>query len=444
MKKLLFGLGICLILGMLLCYFTARSWARTQTLRAIESASGSEVQMRAFSMELWAGRVSLHEVILTPKEQTAPVEKVTVANASCQIRWTEWSSGIIPMEATLEDCSITLRQGDRIQFLKEHIRLPHQLTPPTAAVLDRSSEPRKSRIVLTALTAKNVTILGGTNQPALASGLNCAARRGMAGWHGELTAESLGLETLPLTHVQIEFSTETQGTRVAEFRCNLKEGTISGNGWCSNDGLISLDLQVNSLQLDSIAPTWFGNAISGMVSGSFTYNGDPICWQHGTIVGSFALTNGSLKLGAAAQMLSLLGGTTTRGALQLDSASATLTLTPEQWTLYQISMKKANLFEIEGQLSCDQAAKLKADLKLGISNQSPLSLGQSSSAAGQGEKLTWTPLQFEITPDQLWPGILSALLTPASAEPAQPAAQKPVLQEKAKAAVDAVMNILTR
>ena len=400
--------------------------------------------MRAFSMELWAGRVSLHEVVLTPKEQAAPVEKVTVANASCQIRWSEWSSGIIPMEATLEDCSVTLHQGDRIRFLKEHIRLPHQLMSSTAVTPDCSSEARKSRIVLTALTAKNVTILDGANQPALASGLNCAARRSMAGWHGELTAESLGLEALPLTHVQIGFSTETQGTRVAEFRCNLKEGTISGNGWCSNDGLTALDLQVNSFQLASIAPAWLGNAISGMVSGSFNYNGDPICWQHGTIAGSFALTNGSLKLGAASPILSMLSGTTTGGALRLDSASATLTLTPEQWTLSRISMKKSNLFEIEGQLSCGQAAKLKADLKLGVSNQSPLSLGQSSSAAGQGEKLTWTSVQFETTPDQLWPGILAALLSPASAEPTQPAAQKPAFQEKTKAAVDAVMNILSQ
>jgi hypothetical protein len=442
MKKLLLGLGICLILGISL-YFTARSWVRAQALRAIESATGTKIQTQAFDLNVLAGRVSLHEVILVPKEQSSPVEQMTVANASGQIRWSEWSSGIIPMEVTLEDCSVTLRQEDRIRFLKEHIRLLPPPTPVVSTTPDQSPEARKSRIVLTALTAKNITILGGTNQPALAGSVNCSARRSMAGWQGELTAESVGLEALPLTNVQIGFSTETQGTRVAEFRCNLNKGTISGNGWCSNDGLTALDLQVDSLQLTSIAPAWFGNAISGMVSGSFTYNGDPIRWQYGTIVGSFALKDGALKLRAASQMLSMLSGTTTSGALRLDSASATLTLTPEQWTLSQISMKKANLFEMEGQLSCNQEAKLIADLKLGVSSRFPFLPGQSSSTDGQGEKLKWTPLHFETTPDQLWQGILAALLTPASAEPAQ-STPKPALQEKAKAAVDGVMNILNR
>jgi hypothetical protein len=229
MKKLLLGLGICLILGMVLCYFTAKSWVRTQTLRAIESATGSEVQMRTFSMELLDGRVSLHEVILTPKEQAAPVEKVTVANASCQIRWSEWSSGIIPMEATIENCSVTLSQGDRIRFLKEHIRLPHQLMSSSSIAPDHSSETHKSKIVLTALTAKNVTILYGANQPALASGLNCAARRSMAGWHGDLTAESLGLEALPMTHVQIGFPPSPMEPDLNEGGCATTGSFFEGN-----------------------------------------------------------------------------------------------------------------------------------------------------------------------------------------------------------------------
>ena len=438
MKKLLLGIGICSILGIVL-YFAALSWARAQTLRAIEYATGAKVQVQAFSIQLFAGRVSLHEVILSPKEQSAPVEKMSAANASGQIRWGEWSSGIIPMEVTLEDCSITLSQGDRMRFLKEHTRLPQQPMPSISTNSDHSPETGKSRILLTAVTAKNVAILDRTNQSSLAVGVNCTARRGMAGWQGNLTAESLGSETLLLTHVQIGFSTETQGTRVAEFRCNIKEGTISGNGWCSDDGLTALDLQVDSLQMASVAPAWCGNAVSGAVSGSFSYKGDPVHWRCGTVVGSFGLKNACLKLGAVSQMFSLLSGTSTDGAVQLDSASAALTLTQEQWTLSQISMIKADIFGMEGSLSCNQEAKIKADLKLGVSSQFPL-----RPAEGQVEKLKWTTLSFETTPDRLWQGILAAMLTPAPVESAQSAPPKPSLQEKTKAAVDAALNILTR
>jgi hypothetical protein len=188
-------------------------------------------------------------------------------------------------------------------LLKEHIQFSKQPASIISQDSDRSGETRKTKIVLAALTAKNITILDSPNSPALASGVDCTARRGMTGWQGKLTAESLGPELFPVTHVQIGFSSESKGARVAEFRCNIKEGTLSGDGWCSGDGMMALDLHVDSLQLASAAPAWFNNAISGRVSGSFSYQGDLIHWQNGTIVGNFALKDGALKLGPASQML---------------------------------------------------------------------------------------------------------------------------------------------
>lgn len=430
MRKLLLGLGICLILGIAL-YFTAQYWVRGQTLRSIESATGAKIQMQAFSIELLDGRVSLHEVVLVPKKPSTLVEQIIVADATGRFRWNEWSSGMISMEAALDRCTVILRQGNRERFFKDHIQCPKQSTPILSQDSDSSVETREARIVLTALTAKNVTILDGSNRPALANSVGCTARRSMSGWQGKLTAESLGTESLLLTHVQIGFSADGKGTRVAEFRCNFKEGTVSGNGCCTGDGLTALDLQVDSLPLASVAPAWCGSAISGMISGSFNYKGDLIHWQNGTVIGNFALKDGTLILREASQMLSLINELSNGGALQLDSAAATLTLAPEEWTLSQISMKKEGIFEMNGNLSCGQGAKLKADLKLGIATP------------GQSENIQRIPLRFETTPDQLWQGILASLLTSVS-KPAPAESPKPALQEKTKAAVDAVLNIFGR
>lgn len=431
MKKLILGLGICLILGIAL-YFTAQYWVRDQTIRAIESATGAKVQAQAFHVKLLAGRISLHGVVLAPKEESSLLERITAADASGQMRWRERNSGMIPMEAALDNCTITLRQGNRKRFLKDQIQSPMQPTPIILPDSERSVQTRKTGIVLTTLTAKNITVLDGHNQPALASGVDCTARRGMASWQGKLTAASLGPESLPFTHVQVGFSTEPEGTRVAEFRCNINGGILSGNGYCSGDGLAALDLHVDSLQLASAAPAWCGSAISGVVSGSFSYKGDLVHWRNGTAVGSFALKDGALKVGALSQMLWLLGETTKGDALQLDSATATLTLTPEKWTLSQVSLKKKEFFEIDGVLSGGQGGKLKTDLKLGIASQ------------GQSQNLQWTTLQVETTPDQLWKEMLSSLLIRAPAESTQPASPKPALKEKTKAAVDAVLKILGR
>lgn len=423
-------------------WLVVRSWICAQTLRAIESATGARAEAKAVNVEFFAGRVSLQGIVLISRTPATLWEQATVANASGHILWTEWNSGIIPMEVTLEDCSVSLRQGERLRLLKEQIHLQQPATTAIPTAPDQSTTA-KPKIALTALTARNVTIIDGSNRPALASGLAFTARRGIAGWHGELTAESLGPEPLPLTHIQIGFSTETQGTRVAEFRCNLKEGAISGNGWRSDDGMTSLDLQVDSLQLASVAPAWC-NAVYGAVSGTFSYKGDPIRWQGGTVMGSFALKDGALKFGAAAQMLSLVNGTNPGGVIQLDSATGMLSLTQEHWTLSKLAIKKINLFAMEGNLSCSQGAKLKADLKLGIAKQFALSVGQPATGDGLDEKFKWTSLSLETTPEQLFQEMLAALLTPATTQSAQFTPQKPVLQEKAKTAVDAVINLLTR
>lgn len=438
MKKPLLGLGICLIAG-IVSYFTVRSWVYTQAIKAIELATESKAEVESMSLDLFAGRVNLHRGILTPRKPSTLWEQITVMNASGQIRWRERNAGIIPMEVTINECSIMLRQREHSRLPKEQIHFP-ALSSPSAP----NETSTKDQIVLTALTVRNIKIFEETNKSALVGGIDCTARRGIAGWQGKVTAAHFGSDTLPLTNVQIGFSAETPGTRVTEFRCNIKEGMISGSGWYSDDGLAALDFQVDSLSLASIAPAWC-NTVSGVVSGSFNYKGNPFSWGEGIIAGNFTLKDGVLKLDALSQMLSLLGGATEGDALQLDSATATLTLTPQDWTLSQISMKKKNFFEIDGTLNYGQGARLKADLKLGISKRFAPSIGQSGARDRLDENFNWTSLSLETTPDQLWQGILASWLTPAqSINPAQQTSQKSALKGKAKAAADTIMNILTQ
>ena len=445
MRKLFLGIGTTVI-AMIVSLVVTRQWVCTQALHAIGSATGAKAEAESVDMSFGAGSLRFHGLTLTWRPGDSLWERISVTTGAGKICWREWSSDVIPLEVTLEDCTVKLRSGSRIGLLKDQIQLPRTMptvAPPIIIGAEQREESHRLKIVLAALTARNVSIMGEPNQPALASGVLFTARRGMAGWQGTVTADRVGEAAFPLERVQVGFSTETTGTRLAEFSCNIKGGVISGQGWCCDEGLAALDLHLDALPLDAIAPDWCDKALSGLVSGGFSYKGDLLRWQEGAITGNFALKDGALKLGAASKLLALVGNPEAGGALRLDSASGVLALTRDEWTLSNLSLTKADFFALEGDLKCSRGAKIKADLKLGISSRFPLLTPQVGSGT-QASGFNWTTLSVETTPQQLWQGILAAIVAPPRTNPDQPESQKAALPEKANKAVDSVLNFLTR
>ncbi len=432
MRKLLAGIGIVLIVGMALL-FAMRRWIFAQTLQAIAAATSSTVECKKIGLTMFSGQVHIEGLTLTAQRNKGAWERIDVATATGHLKWREWNSGTIPLEVELEGCSVQLRPIGKIQLPQvPSLAQSTPVTPPLEAAMPSSTQQR--RITLTAVTARNVAIVGVPGQPPYATGINCSARRMLSGWQGSLTAERLGYTLLPLEQVQADFSNEEKGTRIANFQCHVANGIISGHGWLNAGQLATIDLEVNGLQLAAVAPSW-EDTLSGKISGTFSFTGSPVQWKNSSLVGKFTLTDAALKLGKVSQALKLLGGSEF-GGITLDTASGALTMDGTKWALSGLTLEKRGLVAIYGDLACNQETTITANLKLGVADHF---LSRIAGGGGEG-KLKWTEMQVETTPQELLATAITKLMQPELEHPQV----NPTPQKNVKSAVNAVLNFLTQ
>ena len=326
----------------------------------LETALHATAQIGSLNLDLGKSELTAANITLQNQRADAPWDTAAIDQVEVHFHIADLFEPTMPLQVDLTGWKLSLHTTAQPYAPAPDAGAPEPSVPP--------APPGSNWIRVTAVNGSEgeVTLHTADNQAVLVHGVGFHSDSpGGADWTTELTATSIAAGTLVTGAGAVELHSSADNVTFNNLLVHCGDGQVAGSGTLNltPPHALKASFTANAVPLTMLVSIRWQVKVSGLVSGTVTYEGDD---TNGSAKGHVSIAQGKFNLFPWLGKATMLVGLPDVGGMEVDKADADLAWKDHILNLTNIDVRKDGVFRIGGQDTIAADGTMDGHLKFGL------------------------------------------------------------------------------